>query len=164
VEEGSALGAAECWPGILYANASNPPPLRPGFSVGDVVAVAFTKPTNAPPTPLVFEPPLGSLAFTWLASGTGVVARVVDAAVGGQPIRPFDVDVGKVRVVVVGVTARAGATAAVPSLPLLVGGTWGVPAPPSLVLVEAWDSGQGEGLGPGDTLVLTFDQEVWVWV
>jgi phosphoglycerate kinase len=44
--ESSDPGSAECWPGVLYVNASNPPPLEVGLSVGDVVTVAFSKDTN----------------------------------------------------------------------------------------------------------------------
>jgi hypothetical protein len=81
--------------------------------------------------------------------------------VDGVPVRPFDVDVGKVKVAVVGVTAVGeAALLSTPSLPVAVGGTWGVPTPPSIVSAVAVDSGRQRGLGVNDSLVLHFDQEV----
>jgi hypothetical protein len=73
VQEGSLVGAAACWPGVLSANASNPPPLVPGFSVGDVVTVVFTKATNVSTNPVTFSPPIGAVAFSWQAQGTVLV-------------------------------------------------------------------------------------------
>ena len=48
---GSDAGAVECWPGLVSATASNPPPLVPGFSVGDVVTLVFSEATDAPLPP-----------------------------------------------------------------------------------------------------------------
>jgi hypothetical protein len=47
-EEGSAAGAVECWPRVVSAVASNPPPLTPGLSDGDIVTFTFSKATNQP--------------------------------------------------------------------------------------------------------------------
>jgi hypothetical protein len=41
--EDSSPGSLECWPGIVSVVASNPPPVVPGLSGGDVVNVTFTK-------------------------------------------------------------------------------------------------------------------------
>jgi hypothetical protein len=40
------------------------------------------------------------------------------------------------------------------------GGTWGAPSSPVLVAAAAVDSGRNPGVGPGDALLLTFDQAV----
>ncbi len=77
VQEGSYAGAAACWPGVRSVNASNPPPLVPGFSVGDVVTVVFTKTTNTTSSPVVFSPSIGSVAFTWLNQGSTLVRECV---------------------------------------------------------------------------------------
>jgi hypothetical protein len=132
--------------------------------VGDVVTLTFTRPTNTPVSPVVFTPPLGALAFSWQQQGQVLVVRVVDGVVDGVPVRPFDVDVGKARVQVVGVTAAGGASPSTPSLSVAVGGTWGIPTPPSIVLVEAVDTGRQQGLGTNDSMVILFDQEVRRWV
>jgi hypothetical protein len=73
VQEGSYAGAAACWPGVLSVNASNPPPLVPGFSVGDVVTVVFSKPTNGSSSPVQFSPSIGGVAFSWQAQGSILV-------------------------------------------------------------------------------------------
>jgi hypothetical protein len=75
IVEGSFAGAAACWPGVLSANASNPPPLVPGFSVGDVVTVVFTKATNASGRPVVFSPSIGGVSVSWLDQGRTLVRR-----------------------------------------------------------------------------------------
>jgi hypothetical protein len=160
IDEGSSPGAATCWPGVLYVNASNPPPLRVGFSVGDVVLVAFTKATNTPARPVEFQPDLGALAFSWQGQGSVLLVRMVDGMVGGVAVKAFDVDIGKVRGRVVGVTDQGGSAAPTPLDYVPVGGTWGVPGPPTIASAVACDSGRGLGLGVNDTLVVTFDQEV----
>lgn len=33
---------------MVSATASNPPPIIPGFSVGDIITIVFTKSTNGP--------------------------------------------------------------------------------------------------------------------
>ena len=49
-----------------------------------------------------------------------------------------------------------------PSAPvtLTVGGTWGIPSAPTIVTVAAADTGAQAGLGSGDSLLVTFDQNV----
>ena len=49
-----------------------------------------------------------------------------------------------------------------PSAPvtLTVGGTWGAPSTPTIVTVAAADTGAQAGLGSGDSLLVTFDQNV----
>ncbi len=112
--------------------------------------------------PLAFTPSLGRLAFSWLSQGTVLVARVVDGvAPGGGPIRPFDVDVGKVNASLVGVVAASSTGPPVPSTPLPVGGTWGVPGPPTVSAAVATNAPGGPaGVGPGDGVAVVFDQEL----
>ncbi len=78
VQEGSYAGAAACWPGVRSVNASNPPPLVPGFSVGDVVTLVFTKATNSTSSPVVFSPSIGRVAFSWLNQGSTLVRELAD--------------------------------------------------------------------------------------
>jgi hypothetical protein len=73
VPEGSLAGSPECWPGVVSVVASNPPPLKVGFSVGDVVTVTFTKATNTPTVPVAFSPDVGGLAFSWQNQGSVLV-------------------------------------------------------------------------------------------
>jgi hypothetical protein len=93
--ENSTAGAVECWPGVLSATASNPPPLVVGFSVGDTVTILFSSATNTPPvTPALvrFSPSIGSTSATWrspkelqilVVSVAGVNPASVDVATGG---------------------------------------------------------------------------------
>ena len=96
LQEGSGSGAADCWPGLLSVVASNPPPIIVGFSVHDVVEFVFDKPTNAPlvPAPVVFYPPLGTLAMGWSDANTKLTVRIVDAGGVSNPIPPSSVEIG----------------------------------------------------------------------
>ncbi len=80
--ESSTLGAVECWPGVRFANASNPPPLVKGYSVGDVVTVAFTSATNTPDVlgegMVQFTPSIGGVVASWRDGGQTLLVRVVD--------------------------------------------------------------------------------------
>ena len=160
VQEGSPEGAAHCWPGLLYANASNPPPLVVGFSVGDVVTLVFTKATNTPSAPLSFQPSIGEVRLTWLNQGATLIAHVVDAGGSEHPIDPKSVDVGRLTVSLVGVCAWGDASVAMPMTPLLVGGTWGVPSVPVIVTATATNTGLDVGFGAGDSVAIVFDQDV----
>ena len=94
IQEGSAAGAADCWPGVLTAVAFNPAPVVVGFSVNDIVVFRFTKPTTAPPAPVLFSPPLGTLAMGWINLNTQLLVRVVDAGGPINPIPPASVEIG----------------------------------------------------------------------
>ena len=73
----------------------------------------------------------------------------------GVPVDAVAVDVGKVHVGFVGVGAAGIASSPIPgTVSVLVGGTWGVPAPPSLVSATASNTGRAAGFNSGDTLAL----------
>ena len=84
------------------------------------------------------------------------VVRVVDGlSSSGARVEAVAVDIGQVRVGFVGIGAAGVGSSAIPSsVSVLVGGTWGVPAPPSIVSATAVDSGRGTGLNSGDSLAL----------
>ena len=76
--EGSDAGAVECWPVVVFANASNPLPTASRFATGAVVTIAFSKSTNAPADALTFVPGIGVTTQTWLNRSAVVVVTVVD--------------------------------------------------------------------------------------
>ena len=161
IQEGSEEGAARCWPGLLYANASNPLPLIVGFSVGDIITMSFTKSTNTPAVPVAFEPSIGGISFTWLSQGTTLVVHVNDAGGVAQPIDPKSVDIGRLTFTLQGIRAVDGSSALeMPSFPLLVDGTWGEPSMPVIANVVACNSGGEVGFGVGDSVAIVFDQDV----
>ena len=160
IQEGSVAGSASCWPGVLYANASNPPPIVVGFSVGDIVTIVFTSPTNAAAFPVEFFPNIGEVSFSWQSADSQLVVRVVDAG-GTSPIDPSLVDIGILTFSLRGVQSAGGTSAAIPSsIVRPVGGTWGVPSPPRMDRVVALNTGGAAGFNTGDSLVVVFDQRV----
>ncbi len=77
----------------------------------------------------------------------------------GVPVDVVDVDVGNLRLSFVSVGAAGGVSSAIPEgQSVVVGGTWGVPAPPSLVAATAIDSGRGLGLNSDDSLALVSEE------
>jgi hypothetical protein len=157
--EDSSAGAAQCWPGLLSAVAFNPPPLIVGFSVGDIVVLTFSSPTNAPPvtpTLVTFSPPIGATVPTWRRGGRELVVRIQDAS----GVVPTAVDVASRLLVVTvsGIQSAGGGSPPSAPITLVVGGTWGAPSPPALVSAIATDDGRNVGLDSGDTLLLVFDQ------
>ncbi len=73
----------------------------------------------------------------------------------GVSVDPVVVDVGNERLSFVGVGDAATGASSIPfDVSVRVGGTWGVPAPPSLVAAVAMDTGRGVGLNSGDAFVL----------
>ncbi len=131
-----------------------------GFSVGDVITITFSSPTDTPDpsTTAVFSPSLGRTAASWRAGGRELVVRVVDP--GGVATGAVDVATGSLRVTVSGVRSASGASDPSSSVTLIVGGSWGAPSPPTIVRAVAVDSGRNVGLDTGDTLTLQFDQAV----
>jgi hypothetical protein len=71
----------------VSVNASNPPPLVVGYSVGDSVTLTFTSATNTPDVAdvLTFVPPIGVTVASWRNGGKELVIRVVDTR-GVDPI------------------------------------------------------------------------------
>ena len=66
--EGAVEGSAECWPGMVSAVASNPPPVVIGFSSGDVVTITFTRAVQVPSdtlTHVTFTPSIGTPVMSW---------------------------------------------------------------------------------------------------
>ncbi len=155
--DSSSPGSVACWPGVVSAAAFNPPPVTPGFSVGDVVVVTFSSPTNGS-TVASFTPPIGALSSSWRAGGRELWLTVTSTS----GVNPSEVDVasGLLSVSVSGVFSADGASPPSSGATLPVGGTWGVPSPPAVVDVVVADSGHNAGLGTNDTLVMVFDQAV----
>ena len=70
--EGAVEGSAECWPGVVSAVASNPPPIVVGFSKGDVVTITFTRAVQVPgdtPAHVTFTPSIGTPDMSWQFGG-----------------------------------------------------------------------------------------------
>ncbi len=158
--EGSTPGSVECWPGIVAATASNPPPLLVGLSVGDVVTVVFTSPTDTPAMTsdsVRFEPPIGVWEASW-RSRTELQIRVVD--MGGVDAGLVDVATGALNITVTGLRSASTLSSRSPAISVRVGGTWGAPSPPVILRAVAVDSGANVGLDTGDTLLIVFDQAV----
>jgi hypothetical protein len=157
--EWSDAGAVECWPGVVSATAFNPLPLVPGHSLGDVVAIVFTKPTNrVAVAPVTFVPSIGELAFSWRGDGSVLEVRVEGVA----GVDPTTVDVGLRLVTVVcrNVSSASGLSRPSRSPPVVVLGTWGEPTPPVIVNATAYDTGLQPGFGTNDSLRVCFDQTV----
>jgi hypothetical protein len=155
--DSSSPGTVACWPGVVSAAAFNPPPVTPGFSVGDVVVATFSSPTNGSAV-ASFTPPIGALSSSWRAGGRELWLTVTSTS----GVNPSEVDVasGLLSLSVSGVFSADGASPASTGTTLLVGGTWGVPSPPVVIDVTAADSGHNVGPGTNDTLVMVFDQAV----
>jgi hypothetical protein len=155
--DGSSSGAVACWPGLVSAIAGNPPPVTPGFSVGDTVTLTFSAPTNTS-AEVVFSPPIGTTAMSWRTGNRELRFTVVSAA--GVNVSAVDVATGSLSVTVSGLRSADGTSPASPEAVVIVGGTWGVPAPPVIVGVTAADGGRNPGPGTNDTLLVAFDQAV----
>jgi hypothetical protein len=158
--ENSSAGSVQCWPGVVAATASNPPPLMVGFSVGDVITIVFTSDTNTPTISaanLQFTPSIGVTEASW-RSPRQLSVRVVDTL--GIETAAVDVAVGALQVTVVGLKSASMLSAPSPGTAVVVGGTWGAPSPPEILRATAVDSGANVGFDTGDSLVLVFDQAV----
>jgi hypothetical protein len=83
---------------------------------------------------------------------------VVD--VDGVNATAVDVAFRSLFLIVGGAFSYNGVSPESPPVTLIVGGSWGVPSPPRLVVVTAMDTGHNVGLCTGDSLVLLFDQAV----
>ncbi len=75
--EGSYAGSAECWPGIVSAVASNPPPVVQFYGLGDIVTIVFSKNTNQPgDSPITFTPSIGGIKTSWIQNGRVLIVQV----------------------------------------------------------------------------------------
>lgn len=159
--DGSDPSAMECWPTSLSAVASNPPPLVAGISSGDFVTLVFSSRTNTPvitPDVVAFSPSIGPTSAAWSLDGTTLVLRVLDPSrVNATAV---DVATRRLRVTVTGVRSASGLSQPSAPVTLVVGGTWGAPAPPAILRAVALDLGRSPGLGSGDGVVFLFDQDV----
>jgi hypothetical protein len=155
--DGSSAGAAACWPGVVSVTAFNPVPVTPGFSVGDVVVVNFSSPTNASAV-VVFTPSIGATSSSWRAGNRELWLTVVSAA--GVDAAAVDVATGALSVSVSGVFSSRGASPGSEAVSRVVGGTWGLRTPPVILDVSVVDTGRNVGPGTNDTLTIVFDQAV----
>ncbi len=168
--ENSLAGAVTCWPGVVSVVASNPPPIIPMISPGDLVTIMFSRSTNAPDvdTFLSFSSPIGSqLLASWSFDARTLTIRVVSLVLDDRSY----VDVSATRIGALFVTFNASAglkDSAGQSQPavlpeVLVTGDWGIPHTPKFIQTDAYvgayarDTGHNAGLGVGDSLVLRFD-------
>ena len=175
--ENSTAGSVVCWPGIVSIIASNPPPVVPMVSVGDIITVTFSKPTNAPHAVaayvmqfLLFSAPIASvLTASWSSDSTALIVTV-------DSVSPsLNITASRIGVLSVSLntTAAAGAYCITDKLglshpaqyePTMVSGTWGVPNVPGFAVAGglyspsyARNTGGQAGLGVGDSLMLRFD-------
>jgi hypothetical protein len=169
--ENSNAGAPVCWPGIVSVVASNPPPVVPGLSVGDVVTVSFSKATTASlevasniASWLQFSSPVASvLTASWSHDATTLTVTVYELFPG------FDISATRIGALAVSYNASMVITAAGGSdpgnySPATVKGTWGAAMVPAFAATGgayapsyARNTGGQAGLGVGDSLVLRFD-------
>jgi hypothetical protein len=159
--------------------ASDPEPVFPGLSSDDVLTVYWTKATNQPDVSstasvqalLGFEPPLASvLRASWQPgsdSGIPAAERLVitlSGAVNGD-IAATLLSMVRVSVLPSGGLRDAANTCANATIPRLpIAGTWGDASQPQFLATApaaiALDYGGQPGLGPGDALLLRFNQPV----
>ena len=175
--EDCGRGASVCWPGIVSVVASNPPPVVPMLSVGDVVTFTFSKPTNAPQLTAAgvssfvrFSSPIGSvLAGTWSYDATAFAVTIQAAVPGGVNIS--GTRIGALSVALnasVRVTDASGASGPAVYIPASVTGDWGVARVPEFLPhggtyapSYARNTGGQAGLGVGDSLLLRFTTPCW---
>ncbi len=170
--EGSASGAAACWPGLLSAVASNPPPITPGLSPGDIVTLTFSKTTNTPPVGsdgalgalLSFSAYVGAgLRGIWSPDGRVLIVTMGDTS--GTDAAASRIGAITVSIVLGGPLRDAGGASQAPALPPEpLSGNWGVATVPQFLAsggvwlpAYATNGGGQAGCGVGDTLVLRFD-------
>jgi hypothetical protein len=159
--------------------ASDPDPVAPGLSPDDVLTLYFTKATNQPQVGstsavlslLAFSPPLATqLRASWQPGGDSVVPsaghRLVITLSGTVNGNISATLLPSVRVAVLpsgGLRDASGTSPVATSPGLPVSGTWGNATAPrfaDFAPVVALDYGAQPGLGPGDALLLRFDQPV----
>jgi hypothetical protein len=161
------------------ALASDPEPLIPGLSPDDVLTLYFTKATNQPDVSsttkvlslLVFDPPLATvLSATWHKGGDVAQPSAAERLVIALQGRTSDnavtsaVGVATVSVLPTGrLTSADGTSQAADIAGVVLGGTWGASSQPqfrSVTPAIALDYGAQPGLGPGDAVLLLFNQPV----
>jgi hypothetical protein len=170
----SFASAVWCWPGLVSVVASNPPPVVPGFSEGDLLTLTFSEPTDAPavyPNDTAAVLALGGGMAGCVASavwGTGGTTLVLTMTL----VPPCAGTLESTAIGSVGVATADGwlrdaghlAPPAPASAWTNVSGTWGIALVPDflpnvLPMPGAWavDAGRNPGLDVGDELVLRFN-------
>jgi hypothetical protein len=158
--------------------ASDPEPVFPGLSADDVLTVYWTKATNRPDVTttdrvnalLSFSPPLASsLRASWQAPGGGVVGagdRLVITLSGSVSTDVLGTVVPALRVSLLpsgGLRDAGGASQNMTAVEVPVRGSWGDASQPQFLssfAAIALDYGAQPGLGPGDAVLLQFNQPV----
>ncbi len=158
--------------------ASDPEPVFPGLSADDVLTVYWTKATNRPDVTttdrvnalLSFSPPLASsLRASWQAPDGGIVGagdRLVITLSGSVSDDVLGTVVPAVRVRVLpggGLRDAGGASQNMTATDVPLRGSWGDASQPqflSSIAAIALDYGGQPGLGPGDAVLLRFNQPV----
>jgi hypothetical protein len=174
--EKSYAGAVACWPGVVSVKASNPAPIIPMISAGDLLVIVFSRSTNAPNVGtasdlfgfLSFSSPIGSqLQASWSLDATTLTIRVGSVALDDGSL--VNVQSTRIGSLYVRFNASAGLkdsskqsqTAVLPDA--VVTGDWGIPTTPEFIQSDAHvgayarDTGQNAGPGVGDSLVLRFN-------
>ncbi len=153
--------------------------MLPGLSADDVLTVYWTKATNRPDVTttdrvnalLSFSPPLASvLRASWQEPDGGVVGagdRLVITLSGSVSSDVLGTLVPAVRVSVLpggGLRDAGGASQNMTAVNATVGGSWGDASQPQFLSTSAaaiaLDYGAQAGLGPGDAVLLRFNQPV----
>ncbi len=159
--------------------ASDPEPVFPGLSTDDVLTVYWTKATSRPDVTttdrlnalLSFSPPLATiLRATWQDSDGGVVGaedQLVITLSGSVSNDVLGTIVPAVRVSVLpggGLRDAGGASQNMAAVNVTVRGSWGDASQPQFLsgsaAAIALDYGGQPGLGPGDAVLLRFNQPV----
>jgi hypothetical protein len=165
----------------LPSSSSHPPPraVYPGLSPDDVLTVYFTRPTNHPDVTttakvqalLAFTPPLATTyRASWQIGGDAVMPGAADRLVivlsgtVNTDIQSTLVAAVRVSMLRTGGLRDVGRTSqAASAVNVTLGGTWGDASQPQFLVTSplvALDYGGQPGLGPGDALVLQFNQPV----
>ena len=171
--ESSFAGAVSCWPGVVSVVASNPPPIFPMLSSGDIVTITFSRPTNRPAVDtepelralVNFSAPVGTrLRGAW--NGNAQVMIITIGAVD-ELVSKLDTRIGALLIsfnVSAGLRDKALTSQAAVLPPVAVTGDWGIPKVPEFYAGRsgtagafARNTGGQAGLGVGDSLVLRFD-------
>jgi hypothetical protein len=159
--------------------ASDPEPVFPGLSADDVLTVYWTKATNRPDVTstdrvnalMSFSLPLASfLRASWQAPDGGVVGagdRLVVTLSGAVSSDVLGTVVPALRVSVLpsgGLRDAGGASPNMTASNITVRGSWGDASQPQFLSTSAaaiaLDYGAQPSLGPGDAVLLRFNQPV----
>jgi hypothetical protein len=170
---------------VLSIVASNPPPVVPGISPGDVLTLTFSSPTATPDVSsdaalltalqLTFSASVGvGLVGAWSPDGTALSIRVTGVDAGGAPVGGAATAIGTLAAALPQYPVRDAALLSAPLPPpsqtvqVYVTGSWGVVSTPRFLPAGgggalpaiAYNTGGQAGLGAGDSLLLRFTTPV----